>query len=323
MKMHARIALGVCGLALLAGRAAEAQIRTGHRTGDGSVIDLRSHKDGRKKKKTKTEMERMAISAARHMDQAETLLAQGKPAQACRELMAAKTLLVAKPLAERWVKIARQLNEVASGQLQEAHEVYNAGDYVKALAAYRRIATAFSGLPAAGAAANGLAEAQANPEVEAALKEIRAAKLFEQVRNLVAAARRPVPATRPAEKAKPPPEPVAAATLRALPDARLLRAVDSLANLVKACSGAPTAQRCAALLKQLESDPPTKARLDRLRRGRRVHAALAKAQMYHKGGMLKKAAAMYRQVIQDFPGTPEASKAAAGLGTTEAQLGLR
>lgn len=113
-----------------------------------------------------------------------------------------------------------------------------------------------------------------------------------------------------------------AKTIAALDDERLIRVVDSLENLLKVCSGAPTAEKVAGMLKQLNADPGTKARLARARRVRKAEQALRMAETYHKADLLKKAAELYRQVMKQFPGSPQAAKAAAQLRTLEATLAI-
>lgn len=318
MKASAWIAAASCCLLLLPAGGARAQgIRTQYKDGSGTSVGV----DDRKSRESdlKKQKERMERRCTYRLDRAEKLLDEGRHPLACRELAAARNLTVTGSLKQRWMGLANRLNQIGSEQLKQADEAYRKADYPKALADYERIAATFAALPVAVQAREALSRVRDDPEVQAALKELRARKLFKHIEGMVASGRRAAtaPATRPAEGA---PVVVNAETVKALKDRQFIRVVDSLENLLKVCSGSPTGDRAGELLDRLRAEPATKLRLERVRRARRAEQALARANTYRKAGLLKKAAGLYRQVMKDFPGTPQAREAAAQLAVAEATV---
>ncbi len=286
-------------------------IRLGTNSGSGPAVKL-GVRDADGTEALKKERERMRRDCIRHLDKADRLLQAGKYGPACLELQAAKGLLVEPGLAARWSRVASQLNLTGAGQLKVAENYYSRGEYLRALRRYERIAATFRGLPVGARARRRLTQAKNAPEVQAAVKEDRASKLF-RLAALPAKSATTRPTTRPAQRAD-----LSADAIEMLKDDGFLRVVDALEKIVKTCSGAPTAEKARRLLDALNADPVTKARLNRLRRNRLADQALAKARTYHQAGLVKKAAKLYQQVVKDFPGTPQAVQAAAQLAVIQA-----
>jgi hypothetical protein len=298
-------------------------IRVRHKDGSGTKVGMGERKGS--KNDLKTEKERIKRGCRRHLGKAEKLTAEGNYGLACRELVAARALTIERELAQQWASLAKRLNQIGLEQLRQADKAYEQKDYPKVLTEYERVSVTFIGLPVSAQARNGLSQARHDPEVQAALKEIRAQKLIKLVEAIAAPVRRPTtaPATPRSAAAGPkqaPPNKLDAKTIAALDDEKLIRVVDSLENLVKVCGGAPTAEKVAGMLKQLNADPGMKARLARARRVRKAEQALRMAETYHKAGLSKKAAELYRQVMEEFSGSSQAAEAAAQLSTLEAAL---
>ena len=265
-----------------------------------------------------------------YLDRAEKMLGDGKHYLAQQALTRAKSLrcLSFSDLAVDLRELQRKLAEAGQAKLEHADQEYEKGEYKKALASYQRIAVAFGGTPAGAAAKARLARAKVDPELQAALAEVRAATMFKTVEVIVQYQRRRLaeaarPTTAPGPTSSPGRTPAARTELeilKLLGDQQLLRATDQMRRIVKSCSGVPTAEKSARYLAALRADPKLKARLDRLRRGRQATQALGLAQAYRKAGMFAKAAERYRGVIQSFPGTPQAEQARDQLLAVEAKL---
>lgn len=85
----------------------------------------------------------------------------------------------------------------------------------------------------------------------------------------------------------------------------------------------PPAQQAAALLEAIQADAPCKKRLQQLRAKQQARQDLAKANTYASAALLEKAAQLYRELIEQYPGTPQALEAAKQLGIVEAKLAAR
>ncbi|MHC4716151.1 MAG: hypothetical protein ACYS5V_04220, partial [Planctomycetota bacterium] len=226
----------------------------------------------------RTELERMIRGCKRHMTKAEKLFAEGKYGPACRSLASAKHLAITADLFSRWARLAGQLQQIGKERFDAAEQRYARCEYVEALAEFRRIAVIFTGLPVAEAARKCFVDARSDPEVQAAIKEAKAARLFGFLKLLLrprtSATSRP--ATRPAAPK------VTADAVTALEDADFLRAIDTLDNIVRSCPDTPTANKADAIVRQVRADPTTAARLASLMRTRKADQALNKARTYHQ-----------------------------------------
>ncbi|HUU21149.1 MAG TPA: hypothetical protein VM389_01310 [Phycisphaerae bacterium] len=276
-------------------------------TGPSATVGVRENYDSPEK-----ELQRMIRGAEYHLDRADKLFAAGQYAPACRSLASAKNLVITAELGSRWAGLCSQLQKIGAEQFAKAEGMFQKGDYQEALDEFKRIAATFVGLPVAQAARKCLIDARDDPEVQAAINETRAAKLFEAL----AAQCEPTtaPTTRPAN-APPRRQAVTAKAILALDDEPFLRAVDALEGIAKSFGGAPTAAKAGAILQSILADAAAKDRLQRLRRDQQAEQALAKARQYQEVGMTEKAAGLYRQVIEDFPNTPQAAQADGYLGT--------
>ncbi len=202
------------------------------------------------------------------------------------------------------------MERIGRGWMDEAEKRYAREEYVEALDGFRRVLAVFIGLPVAKAARLRISEVESDPEVQAAIKEVTAARMFAQLARMLGTT------TAPTTRAAAAPA-VTAGAILAMKDDRILRAIDTLDSIIRTCRGAPTAGKAHELRRQLRSDPKADARLTRLIRGRLATRALNKARTYHQAGMHTKAIALYRGVIQDFGGTARAAEAAVLLETLE------
>ena len=295
------------------------QIRTGD-SGTGATM-------GPVKEDPKKTAEAIRRRCNLHMDKAAGLLAQGEYTKAWKALRRAESLLINKQLAQRWAKMATRLNTIAQAAAQLAEQLYQQGQYQAAVKAYRKLTAGYAGLPAAKAARQRLKAIESDPAVRGALKEQQAKKMFQMVQEMLQRQRRrlakedttpPAPAATAPAKEKPAQQLSDVAVLKSLDDEGFLQAVGHLARLVKACEPAPTALKAAEWLKQLAADPQAQARLARLRQAREAQQELARANAYHKAGMIAKAAELYREIIAKYPGSAVASQAAKHLGALTA-----
>jgi len=244
-------------------------------------------------------------------------------------LRRAKNLTVDPELGRAYRALTLKLNRAGKAMLDQADLAYAEKNYVVALKSYERILALFAGQPVGTAARQQLDAARRDPTVRAALLEVRAQGMYRIVARIVArsraratatgpAATRPA-ATRPADEAKLD-TPITLDDIKALKAAEFLRLVGTLENIVKWCKGAPTAEKAGKLLAEMNADAALTARLARVRRDSLARQALAKAEAYHKAGMTRKAADLYRKVIKDFKGTPQAAKATIALDRLQAAV---
>ena len=312
--------------ALLSAAPVVGQIRVQNRTSSGTVV-----RTGSLPAEDHDSQERLERRCRYYIDRAEKFLKEGRYYSARQSLKTAVSLAGTRRFSSirpRWAELTRQLDQAAREMLAQADEDYQEGEYRKALKTYQRIAVAFAGLPAAGEARARLSKAKLDPELRAALAEVRAAMLFKQVELAVAHRRRLLAkaasaTSRPATTSAPGQAPAAKSELeviRLLSDEKLVRAVEQMERIVKHCRGAPTALKSARYLAALKADPKLKARLARLLRYRRAGRALALAEAYFKADMLEKAAERYREVIKSFPHTPQAEQAGKQLAAVQARL---
>lgn len=149
-------------LFLLADGAVYAQgVRVKHEDGSGAKVRTGERKRG--KNDLKAEKERIRRGCRRHLGKAEKLTAEGKYGLACRELATAKTLTIERKLAQRWMGLAKRLNQIGLEQLRQADQAYEQKDYPKALAEYERLSVTFIGLPVSVQARNGLSQLRHDP----------------------------------------------------------------------------------------------------------------------------------------------------------------
>ena len=268
--------------------------------GPSATVGVRESHDSPDK-----EIQRMIRGAEYHLDRAEKQLADGQHPSACRSLASARNLSITPELGSRWARLCGQLQKIGAERFAAAEALYQRGRYLQAVDEYRRIAATFAPLPVAKAARRAMVEARDDPEVQAAIDEVRAARRFKYVAALLQPTT--APTTRPA--AAPRRRPVTAEAIMALTDGPFRRAVDTLESIVRSFGGAPTAGQVRAILRAIRADAKATARLVRLRRAQRAAQALAKAEAYEKAGLASKAAGLYRQLIKDFPDTPQAARA--------------
>ena len=358
MRMPRGFVLPVLAAAcLLSARPAAAQVRIidnprpggGPRVGRG-VIDENPRK----------EIETARRRGQAFIEEARKLTDEGKCAQAAIKLDDASVLLVDAELAAAWKAVAIDLSLIGMKQLEAANAAYEAKDYKKALAEYNRIAVVFTKLPPSTVAYKMIRAAEGDPQLKAFQNEARATAMFALVEEMVAVSRRVPPRGEPVEPTAapttapttapasplPPPEgggerppaaappvpaaappvpaavaPVQAADIMAMNDDRFVRAVETLENIIAACPGAETTNRAARLLNEMEADTACAARLSKLRQERAVKALLGKANAYRDAGLLKKAAPIYRELMDKHPDSPLAATAAEELGKIEAKVG--
>jgi len=269
----------------------------------------------------RSERELMERSCERYLDKAEKHLAAKAYGPACREAVAARNLLVTQALLKRCKALYTELNKIGAEQLAQADLLYEKARYAEALKEYRRLAGVFHGLPVGAQAANSHRQCAEDPACQAALKEAKAQNLFQSVaRTLELARPRSRPTTRPNQAVPRKPVAVTPKAILALDDEKLLRVADNLRQLARICSGAPTASRAANLLRAIQADPAGKQRLAALSARRKAEGALKVANAYHKAGMVAKALTLYRKVIKEHAGTPQAAQARAQIAVIKAEL---
>jgi len=101
-----------------------------------------------------------------------------------------------------------------------------------------------------------------------------------------------------------------ASKIKKLSPEKQARVLDMLLRIVKYYGETPTGKRAEKDLAALRGDKEFMTLLARAKLGQDARKALARAESYRKAGMHVKAALLYKDVIDKFPGTAEAGKAA-------------
>ncbi len=293
------------------------------RTVGGSRVGM-----GEIREDPKVTLEAMRLRCKRYLDAAETLLTDDKPVRAWLSLKMAKGIRTSKAQTERWLGLVRRVNTAGQAVLKDANDAYERGDYAAALSGYRKAASGYAGLPVGTYARGKLREMKNDPAVRAARLEAQAAKMFALVEGTIARQRKRLAArasaagktatSRPTSRPAPPVGDLE--VLKTLDDEAFMDEVERLELMVKTCRPAPTALKAAGWLDKLKAEPGGEARLARLRLSRKARQDLAAADAYRKAGMRAKAAALYRMIVKDYPGTPAGLEAGKRLAAVETRL---
>ncbi len=319
------VAAVLCGVA--ACPRASGQFRLKTTDGSGSSITRGVKNKENQKLKDKLAAEKSCLY---HLAKAEEYFGQGRVGPACQKLRKARALLVTRELAEKWGALGKRIDAAGHKQVLLGEKAFKSKHYRKAIKIYLLASRTFSGLPAAERARQRLRDAENDPDVAAVLAEEKAADAYEIVKAILqrhrrrsAGGARPAATTTRPAGGKPAEPKTDFEVIRELDDDNFLRVADLLARIVKDYATTPTGQETSGLLETLNADARWKQRLEGLRAGRKAHQELAKANAYCNAGLLKKAAAMYRDVIKKYPRSPHADQANKQLGIIEAKLGTR
>lgn len=231
-----------------------------------------------------------------------------------------------KTLRAKVVPLGRQIDVRGQAMLDEADKKYAAGDHLAALKEYQRVGAVFRGLAAGKKAAAKLAEAEKNPKVAAALKEVKAAVLFGRVDLRIQAARTKMLESMAALAASagadpnstPDDVPLTAVVSGMKPDHQA-EVVDTLTTIVKLYSDTPSGKKAAPMLETLKSDKKIMVLIEAWKADEAVRQLLAKGKMYEAARMYKKAAGHYQQLLTKHPKSEHAAEARGALAKIKAK----
>jgi len=248
---------------------------------------------------------------------------------------AAMHLLTDKPDVERLVALLEKLEVEGAAQLKQTRALLEAKKYRQYLRGLRRIAYEFGKLPCAKRARALLMQAADDPAMQAGLQELKAGGVDQLVDQIIegyflaqaraAKTTKPptggskapkqakaeqAPTTRPASRAE---------CIKLLDAKRQARVMDLLQQIVKLFPQSPTAARARADLDALLADEAFMKKLAAAEAGREVKRAFSKAENYRRAGLADKAIELYKQVIEKFPDTPQAKRAAEQIRALQIQ----
>lgn len=233
-----------------------------------------------------------------------------------------------KTLRAKVVALGGEIDPRGQAMLDEADKKYAAGDHLAALTEYRRIAAVFrpSGLASGKRAVAKLAEAEKDPKVAAALKEVKAAGLFERVDLRIQAARTKMlesmaalAASAGADADKTPDDVPLMDVVSGMSPNRQAEVVGTLTTIVKLYSDTPTGEKAAPMLEMLKSDKKIMASIEAWSADEAVRQLLAKGKMYEAAAMYKKAAGYYQQLLTKHPKSDYAAEASKALAKIKAK----
>jgi len=241
-------------------------------------------------KKNAAKARKLALEAKRKS--LDKLIAEARKALAEKEVPRAvyffrRALRIAgsdKTLRAKLAPLGREIDACGQAMLGEADKKYAAGDHLAALKEYQRVAAVFrsSGLATGKKAAAKLAEAEKDPKVAAALKEVKAAVLFERVDLRIQAARTKMleSMVAGADPGKTADDVTLTAVVSGMKPDHRAEVVGTLTTIVNLYSDTPTGKKAAPMLEKLKSDKKIMASIEAWKADEAVRQLLAKGKMY-------------------------------------------
>lgn len=285
-------------------------------------------------RKTAAQNRKLALEAKRKS--LEKCLAEARKALAAKQLPRAvyfyrRALSVAgsdASMRKKVLALGREIDPHGQTMLAEADKKYAAGDYIAALKDYQLVAVVFRarGLSSWKKAAAKLAEAEKDPKVAAALKEVKASALFERVTARIEAARTKMLKTMAAlatsagaDPAKTPDDAPVTAIVSGMKPSYQAEVVKNLTTIVKLYSDTPTGKKAATMLEKLKSDKNIMASIEKWDANEVIRQLLANGKMYEAAAMYKKAAGYYQQLLAEHPKSEYAAEARESLAKIKAK----
>lgn len=284
----------------------------------------------------------------KQIDRARSFMRDDKPGQARKALDAIDNLPGTDAQIAEVKAIVADLNAIGEGWLAQADALYRQGEYPQAIDLLEKVNRYFATLACGAKARRGLETAENDPKCQAALVEIQAEALEEQLDAIFLHDRRRrqhrqtrdagavtsqsspespaggddvLSSLRPADGAVPSaepdetqasPKPAADARVKALallPPEKQLRAMALLEQIVQRFGQTQAAARARADLQTLRAEKDLMATLDAYRQKRKVAAAFNRAMMYYRGGMNDQAVAYLEAFLKDYPDASQVAEA--------------
>ena len=222
--------------------------------------------------------------------------------------------------------LGREIDPRGQAMLDEADKKYAAGDHVGALKGYQQISAVFRGFPCGKKAAAKLAEAEKDPKVAAALREVKAAALFARVDLRIQAARTRIlesmaalAASAGADPDQTPDDIPLTDVVSGMKPSDQAQVVNTLTTIVKLYADTPTGKKAAPMLEKLKSDEKITASIKAWKADEAVRQLLAKGRMYEAAAMYKKAAGFYQELLTKHPKSEYAEQARQALAKIKAK----
>lgn len=296
---------------IIRGQIAGQNVVMGSIGGDSSASEIEA---------TRNRCRQLTAEAQAHLAKSEFFQARDTAMRACN-------LVVDQPSADELLKILQKLQDEGQQQFDAASKLYDNKQYDQAIKQLTVVWQTFNGLPSGQRASEMLKAAEKEPAVRQFLQEAKASAMLAMFDvNLQRALQ---PATRPASQPTTGPA-TAPASQPILPDSRVdrilllpvdkqLEMVERLEQIVHLYAAVPSGQAADKDLKALQADKKLQESLAHRKAERQADGALSKADMYSTSGLRDKAIEYYRDVIQQFPNTPQAAKAKAALASLHAK----
>ena len=247
------------------------------------------------------------------MEQVDNLVAHRDYYQAIGVLKHASALAESGVQKRSVTAAALNLNAVGLESFREYEQAYRDGDYLKAIKGLGLVRRTYDPLPSAVAAARLLSRIESDPQVQAALQEVKAQEIDDAIARLincpVCLAAAPEAATQPAARSLRYADASRVEHVRKLPADRQFRVVALLENMVKLYPNAPGTAGAAEDLKAIRNDKELWAALQRYATEQQAQGLYNAAEMYRRNGMNAKAVEYYERLAEKYPDTPLAAKA--------------
>jgi tetratricopeptide (TPR) repeat protein len=258
-----------------------------------------------------------------YLDEATKSLDKGDLVRAYRNVDFAARYATDQERHSQYDQVLRKVSAQADKVLDDANAKYAAGKYPEALGAYR-VLVGMSNLPAAAEAWKKLREAERDPAMASALREPKAAMMYDQVDLLLGGWTSKGDLKAAASDVTPPA--AAGAGADAVDDYGLAQRLGvedrikltTLLRSIAKFSDTPTGQKADKLLQQLLDDPAFAAAFNAKQADDAVREDYKMAGLYAQNRMPEKARELFRKVIDNSPDSEWAQKARKDLESLDA-----
>lgn len=219
-----------------------------------------------------------------------------------------------------------QLDRLAEKKLAEADAQYEAARYLEALETYELIAEALGPMPAGETARARLAEAEKDPSVQAAFKEVRAATLLNSARGVIRG-HAGAPATDDEDNdeagaceeddfaeddesadtvhlgamIEPMTLDETVEVVAGMPPEKQAFVLSRLQIVRERYAESPSGEESLMILSALEADEEIQHSIQGWARDQEVLEIYKMASMYHASHHVNKAVELYQQIVRDYP----------------------
>ncbi len=306
---------GLVGLAaLLVTAGARAQSELNVRLPDGTVV-------GYKHQATETPEENlraMRRTCRKHIGRAKKFIERENWYRARLALRLASGSVTDPEHFQQVRDLLLRLEQAGRSMLDQARKDARSQRWSEAIEQLTIISYTFEGLPVGHQAREDLQNARSNPQVQAALENLKALDLRAQIDRVLDAATPDGPSAG-REPNTPTSAPAAddVERIMALPATQQLRVVSLMETIVEAYGRTQCGRRTEAILDRLKRNETFMETLSEHRKRQQARRALNAAHAFGEAGLMESARQRYRQVVRDHPRTPAGVEARRRLAELE------